>query len=86
MEILLLLDESPMSFNELEKVLKAYPNTLTRRLREMKNTGLITDSKKEGKLRYELTDKGRRAAKLIRDLKEILAELDEVIFKLNNNN
>jgi len=79
MEILLLLDESPMSFNELARVLKAYPDTLTRRLKEMKNAGLITDSKSEGKLRYELTDKGRKAAKLVKDLQIILEELSDVI-------
>ncbi|RUM33649.1 MAG: hypothetical protein DSY33_04015 [Archaeoglobus sp.] len=79
MEILLLLDESPMSFNELARVLKAYPDTLTRRLKEMKNAGLITDSRREGKLRYELTEKGRKAAKLVKDLRRILDELNEVI-------
>lgn len=79
MEILLLLDESPMSFNELARVLKAYPDTLTRRLKEMKNAGLITDSRREEKLRYELTEKGRKAAKLVKDLRRILDELNEVI-------
>ncbi|HID43653.1 MAG TPA: ArsR family transcriptional regulator [Archaeoglobaceae archaeon] len=78
-EILILLDKAPMSFNELLKTLNAYPDTLTRRLKEMGSAGLITGIKMEGKLRYELTDNGKEAVKLLKDLQKILDGLDEII-------
>jgi|GEM_PF-1718860 DNA-binding HxlR family transcriptional regulator len=78
-EILLLLNKAPMSFNELLKTLNAYPDTLTRRLKEMGSAGLISSTTKEGKLKYELTDNGKKAVKLLKDLQRILDELDEVV-------
>ncbi len=78
-EILILLDDSPRSFNELLKVLNAYPDTLTRRLKEMSSAGLITGVTVEGKLKYELTDSGKRAVKLLKEVQKILNELDKIV-------
>jgi len=78
-EILILLEDSPRSFNELLKILKAYPDTLTRRLKEMTSAGLITGVTVEGKLKYELTDNGKKAVKLLKEMQKILDELDKIV-------
>jgi DNA-binding HxlR family transcriptional regulator len=78
-EILALLGESPMLFNELLRTLNAYPDTLTRRLKEMTTAGLITDITIEGKLKYELTGNGKKAVKLLKELQKILDELDKIV-------
>jgi DNA-binding HxlR family transcriptional regulator len=72
MEILLTLSKQPMSFNELKKNLNISPTTLSRRISEMEKYGLVvsTISKEEGKkrIKYALTDKGKRIMPLINEL------------------
>ncbi len=42
-DILLQLEESPKSFNELEEALKLSPNTILSRLREAQKLGLVKE-------------------------------------------
>ncbi|RLI75908.1 hypothetical protein DRP05_13905 [Archaeoglobales archaeon] len=76
---ILLLLESPKSFNELLKILKAYPDTLARRIRELSELGLIARDEAEGKLRYRLTEKGARVAELVKGIEELEKRIEEII-------
>jgi len=77
-EIILLLKESPKSFNELQKILNAYPDTLNRRLKEMSEMG-ITIQIKDDKVKYKLTEKGIEVATILDELIEILKKLELVL-------
>mgnify|MGYP000350736957 CR=1 FL=1 len=77
--ILFLLLESPKSFNELLRILKAYPDTLAKRIRELSELGLIVRDGSDGRLKYRLTDKGIRVAELVKEIEEIIERIEEVI-------
>jgi len=77
-EIILLLKESPKSFNELQKILNAYPDTLNRRLKEMSEMG-ITIQIKDDKVKYKLTEKEIEVATILDELIEILKKLELVL-------
>lgn len=78
-EILLLLSQSPKSFNELLKTLDAYPDTLNRRLKEMQFLNLITQVEIDGKMKYTLTDKGKRLIPLIEEALRIIERIEKLI-------
>ena len=79
-EIILLLRESPKSFNELLKLLNAYPDTLNRRMKELSEMGLISQIQ-ENKIKYKLTEKGLQVAELLEDLLKITEKLREIVGK-----
>ena len=74
-EIILLLKESPRSFNELLKLLNAYPDTLNRRLKELGEMGILAQIK-DDKIKYRLTEKGLEVARSLEELLEILKKLE----------
>ncbi len=78
-EIILLLKESPKSFNELMKILNAYPDTLNRRMKELRRIGIIVQIEDGGKIKYKLTEKGLQIAELLGDLLEIIKKIKEVL-------
>ena len=78
-EILLLLEKSPMSFNELLKALNAYPDTLNRRLKELQSLNLIVQFEENGKIKYKLTDKGLKLIPLLRNLLKIIDEIKSLL-------
>jgi len=78
-EILLLLEKSPMSFNELLKTLNAYPDTLNRRLKELQSLNLIVQFEENGKIKYKLTDKGLKLIPLLRNLLKIIDEIKSLL-------
>ncbi len=80
-EILLLLNQSPKSFNELLKTLNAYPDTLSRRLKEMQSLNLITQVEMDGKIKYNLTDKGKKLIPLIEDFLKLIKEIEKLILE-----
>lgn len=82
-EILLLLNQSPKSFNELLKTLNAYPDTLNRRLKEMRSLNLITQIEMDGKVKYTLTDKGKKLIPLIEEVLRLI-EIIERLITINN--
>ena len=78
-EILLLLEKSPMSFNELLITLNAYPDTLNRRLKELQSLNLIVQFEENGKIKYKLTDKGLKLIPLLRNLLKIIDEIKSLL-------
>ena len=78
-EILLLLNKSPKSFNELLKTLDAYPDTLNRRLKEMLSLNLITQVEIDGKMKYILTDKGKKLIPLIEELLKLIEKIEKLM-------
>jgi len=78
-EILLLLNKSPKSFNELLKTLNAYPDTLNRRLKEMQSLNLIIQTEINGKIKYTLTDKGKKLIPLIEDFLKLIKKIEKLI-------
>ena len=80
-EIILLLRESPKSFNELLKLLNAYPDTLNRRLKELSEMNIILQVQESEKLKYKLTQKGFQVAEVLEDLLEIIEKLKKIIEK-----
>ncbi|MBO8183551.1 MAG: winged helix-turn-helix transcriptional regulator [Archaeoglobus sp.] len=80
--VLFLLLESPKSFNELLKILKAYPDTLGRRIRELSELGLIVAFESDRRLKYRLTDKGEKVAKLLKEIEKLEEKIDEIVMRL----
>lgn len=78
-DILILLSKSPKSFNELLKTLNAYPDTLNRRIKEMVLLGLITQIEEGDRIKYRLTDKGKRIIPLLEDLLRIMDEIEKIL-------
>jgi len=78
-EILLLLEKSPMSFNELLKTLNAYPDTLNRRLKELQSFNLIVQFNENDKIKYKLTDKGLKLIPLLKNLIRIIKEIESLL-------
>jgi DNA-binding HxlR family transcriptional regulator len=78
-EIILLLRESPRSFNELLKLLNAYPDTLNRRLKELSKMGVIVQTQENKKIKYKLTEKGSQIAELLEELLEIMEKLRKIV-------
>jgi len=72
-----------MSFNELEKTLGAYPDTLNKRLKEMLKYGLIepTVDVVDGKnrLKHRLTAKGQKLMPQVKEFARCAEELEATI-------
>jgi len=77
-DVILLLKESPRSFNELLKLLNAYPDTLNRRLKELSDMGIIVQIK-DDKIKYKLTEKGLKVAATLEELLKILKKIETIM-------
>jgi len=78
-EIILLLEDSPKSFNELLRILNAYPDTLNRRLKELQSLNLIVQFKDGDRIKYKLTNKGLRLLASLKQLIEIVNEINSIL-------
>ena len=78
-DILILLSKSPKSFNELLKTLNAYPDTLNRRIKEMVLLGLIVQIEEDNRVKYRLTDKGKRIIPLLEELLRTMDEIEKIL-------
>jgi len=78
-DTILLLGESPRSFNELLRILNAYPDTLNRRLKELCEMGIIVQIEKDNRTKYRLTEKGYEIARALEELLEILKEIERIM-------
>jgi len=82
-DILVSIERAPKSFNELEKTLSSYPDTLNTRIKEMVMHGLIesiidtTDGK--NRIKHRLTPKGQKLMPGIRDFIERAEKLEAEI-------
>ena len=78
-DILVSLEHEPKSFNKLEKIVGAYPDTLNKRLKEMVKCDLVepiiyvVDGK--NRIKHRLTQKGQQ---LIPKLKEFIKLSEEL--------
>ena len=63
-EIITTLGEQPLSFNELQKSLSVYSDTLSRRIKELEKARVvettITESERGKRIRYVLSKKGMK--------------------------
>ncbi len=87
LDILFQLEKASKSFNELEETLGLSPNTLTSRLKEARELALIKEelSREEGgraKIKYVLTEKGKKAVKKLEGLREKYQNIRKEILKL----
>jgi len=61
------------------KTLNAYPDTLNRRIKEMVLLGLIIQIEEGGKIKYRLTNKGKRIIPLLEELLRIMDEIEKIL-------
>lgn len=86
-DILLMLDKKPRSFNELKKI-KHSPNTILRRLREAQKGNLVksqlfsTNRGKKPIIRYVLTPKGKELLTHFIPVKRDYLEITKTIKEL----
>lgn len=82
-EIIIVLENEPLAFNEIQNKLKIYSDTLSRRLKELEKSGLIeasiTQEDKGKRVRYKLTQKGNNIAPLIIEAMRTLEKAEESI-------
>ncbi len=68
-EIIIALKDEPLAFNEIQDRLKIYSDTLSRRLKELEELGIIeasiTQEDKGKRVRYRLTTKGNKIVPLL---------------------
>ncbi len=61
-DIILILKNEPLAFNEIQSRLKIYSDTLSRRLKELEKLGIIDTTIIQGdagkRIRYKITSKG----------------------------
>ncbi len=76
-------DCAPMSFNELEKIMSAYPDTLNKRLKELVEYNLVepmvhvVDGK--NRIKHRLTPKGKQLMAKLNDFIKLAEELESKI-------
>lgn len=82
-EILISLENEPKSFNELEKIVGAYPDTLNKRLKEMVKYNLVepmvyvVDGK--NRIKHRLTPKGQQLIPKLKNFIKLAEELESII-------
>ncbi|MFZ3383603.1 MAG: winged helix-turn-helix transcriptional regulator [Candidatus Methanoperedens sp.] len=82
-EIIVALKDKPLAFNEIQDRLKIYSDTLSRRLKELEDIGVIeasiTQAEERKRVRYRLTTKGNKIAPLLIDAVKILYSAEELL-------
>jgi DNA-binding HxlR family transcriptional regulator len=82
-DIIIALKNQPLAFNELQNQLKIYSDTLSRRLKELEENGVIEASviqDENGKrVRYRRTGKGEKIAPLLIEAIKILEKAEELL-------
>ena len=86
-DVLFSLSSGDKSFNELEESLSLSPNTVLARLREMQKAGIImeilsSDSGGRSKIKYMITDKGRKIVEESKSIQKDYLELRKKIKEL----
>jgi DNA-binding HxlR family transcriptional regulator len=82
-EIIVALKDKPLAFNEIQNQLKLYSDTLSRRLKELEDVGVIeasiTQDENGKRVRYRLTAKGNKIAPLLIEAIKILEKAEELL-------
>lgn len=83
-DILILLERAPMSFNELEKTVGAYPDILNKRLKEMLQYDLVEPTVDvvggKNRIKHRLTGKGEKLMPQVKEFAKCGEELELGIF------
>ena len=79
----ILFERTPMLFNELEKTVGAYPDTLNKRLKEMLKYDLVEPTveivEEKNKIKHRLTAKGRKLMPQVKEFARCSEELESGI-------
>ncbi len=82
-EIIIALKDEPLAFNEIQNRLKIYSDTLSRRIKELEDFGVIeasiTQGEKRKRVRYKLTGKGNKMATLLIEAIKTLEAAEELL-------
>lgn len=85
--IIVALKNEPLAFNEIQSHLKIYSDTLSRRLKELEESGIIEASiaqdEKGKRVRYRLTEKGNKIAPLVIEAIKILEKAEEILLQVH---
>ena len=83
-DIIIALKNEPLAFNEIQSQLKIYSDTLSRRLKELEQLGIIEASiikdYKGKRVRYKLTQKGNKIAPLLNEAMKTLEKAEELLY------
>jgi len=81
-DIIIALKDEPLAFNEIQSQLKIYSDTLSRRLKELEEVGVIeasiTQDENGKRVRYRLTGKGKKIAPLLIEALKILETAEKL--------
>jgi DNA-binding HxlR family transcriptional regulator len=82
-DIIIALKDEPLAFNEIQNKLKIYSDTLSRRIKELEESGVIeasiTQGEKRKRVRYKLTGKGNKMATLLIEAIKALETAEELL-------
>jgi len=82
-DIIIALKNEPLAFNEIQDRLKIYSDTLSRRIKELEELGVIeasiTKEEKRKRVRYKLTAKGNKIAPLLIEAIKSLERAEELL-------
>lgn len=82
-DIIIALKDEPLAFNEIQNKLKIYSDTLSRRIKELEEFGVIeasiTQGEKRKRVRYKLTGKGNKMATLLIEAIKALETAEELL-------
>ncbi len=82
-DIIIALKEEPLAFNEIQDKLKIYSDTLSRRIKELENLGVIeasiTQEETRKRVRYRLTGKGTKMATLLSEAIKALEAAEKLL-------
>lgn len=81
--IILILKNEPLAFNEIQSQLKIYSDTLSRRLKELENLGIIDTTIIQGdtgkRIRYKLTSKGNVIVPFLVEAMKALKKAEDLL-------
>ena len=86
-EIIAFLNKGPASFNGIRSNLGVSPATLTRRLSEMEKYKLVESriiENKRKRIKYVLTEKGKKVAELVNEIRVISQQINNIVFSMEN--
>lgn len=82
-DIIIALKDEPLAFNEIQNRLKIYSDTLSRRIKELEDFGIveasITGGEKRKRVRYRLTGKGNKMAVLLSEAIKTLEAAEKLL-------
>ena len=78
-DIILALSSEGLSFNEIVRRTRSTPVTVSTRLKDFKNMGLIKVGLIDEKRVYELTERGRKIVPLVQKIELLFAQVNGIL-------